>query len=290
MSEAEGFSNIFAGDLRLLGVSDNDAAGSGKSRAQFAGNYASRIRVAVEKYRSDWSWRALFRGIFFTLLATAALLGILWTLARLRDKFPGVAQKLEQARARRPALQAAAAPRSPGTVGSRGAGDSRSLGHHPSALQSLCAVGAQFLPGTAALSQRLQDWVFAPLTNVWGQLVSFLPNLLIIVLVSIFTFYAVRLSNLLFLAIARGQLEFGGFYAEWADPTSKLVRVLIVLLAIIVVYPYLPGSESAAFKGVSVFIGVLLSLGYSAVANAFARNHSDLRARLSCGRSGPRGR
>lgn len=272
VEEAEGLSDIFAGDVRLLGVADSDAAGSGKSRAQLAGDYASRIRVAVEKYRSDWSWRALFRGILFTLLATAVLLGTLWALARVRDKFRAWRRSWTRHAPDVPALQAAARAFDRPVQSALTVLETVAFWAIILLLFNLYVpLVLSFFPGSSALSQRLQDWVFAPFSNVWGQLVSFLPNLLIIILVSIVTFYAVRLSNILFLAIAKGQLQFGGFYTEWADPTSKLMRVLIVLLAVVVVYPYLPGSESAAFKGISVFIGVLLSLGSSsAVANAFA--------------------
>src|SRR5207247_1984092 len=58
---------------------------------------------------------------------------------------------------------------------------------------------------------------------------------------------------------------------DWAEPTAKLVRVLIIAAATVVAFPYLPGSESTAFKGISVFVGVLLSLGStSAVAHGVA--------------------
>jgi small-conductance mechanosensitive channel len=68
--------------------------------------------------------------------------------------------------------------------------------------------------------------------------------------------------------VGKGTITWSGFYPEWADPTSKIIRFLILAVTIVVVFPYLPGSRSPAFQGITIFIGVLLSLGStSAVAN-----------------------
>lgn len=272
VEEADGMSDIFAGDIRLLGVTDGDAAGSGKARSQLARDYAARIQTAVARYRSDWSWRAITRGILFSLLATAVLLAAFWVLTWARKKFCVWRKSLTKRAPAAPALQAAARTFDRPIQSFLAVVEAVAVWVIVLVLLNLYVpLVLSFFPGTAALSQRLQDWVFAPLSNVWAQAISFIPNLLIILLVSVATYYGIRLSNFVFTAIGRGQLQFSGFYAEWADPTSKLARVVILLLAIIVVYPYLPGSGSAAFKGISVFIGVLLSLGSSsAVANAFA--------------------
>jgi small-conductance mechanosensitive channel len=85
------------------------------------------------------------------------------------------------------------------------------------------------------------------------------------------THYAIRLIRLIFGEISKGQLKLRGFYSDWAELTEKLVRMLLLVLALIVAFPYLPGAKSPAFQGISIFLGVLLSLGSSsAVANAIA--------------------
>jgi small-conductance mechanosensitive channel len=76
---------------------------------------------------------------------------------------------------------------------------------------------------------------------------------------------------LVFAQIKHGDLKIRGFYVDWAEPTEKLVRMLVIVLALVVAFPYLPGAKSPAFQGISIFLGVLLSLGSSsAVANALA--------------------
>lgn len=96
-------------------------------------------------------------------------------------------------------------------------------------------------------------------------------NLLLIGVYVLLARYLLKVLNYIFAAIESGRLVFSGFYADWARPTYQIVRVLVIALTLAVVLPYIPGSSSAAFQGISVFFGVLLSLGStSAVANAVA--------------------
>jgi small-conductance mechanosensitive channel len=68
-----------------------------------------------------------------------------------------------------------------------------------------------------------------------------------------------------------GRVSISGFYPDWARPTYNIVRLLVIALAGVSIFPYLPGSGSSAFQSISIFVGVLVSLGSSsAVANAVA--------------------
>jgi small-conductance mechanosensitive channel len=128
-----------------------------------------------------------------------------------------------------------------------------------------------FFPNTAGLSQKLFAWIWSPLQFMGAAFLAYLPNLFFLAFISLVVYAAVRLNRLVFAAVGAGQLAFKGFQQEWANPTAKLVRVLIIAIGVIVAYPYLPASDSPAFKALSVFIGVLLSIGSSsAVANATA--------------------
>ena len=71
--------------------------------------------------------------------------------------------------------------------------------------------------------------------------------------------------HLMFQGIESGAISFENFDPEWAPPTYKIVRILVIAFAVVVAYPYIPGSESQAFKGVSLFLGVIFSLGSSSV-------------------------
>jgi small-conductance mechanosensitive channel len=103
--------------------------------------------------------------------------------------------------------------------------------------------------------------------SLWNQV----PNLFFLVVISLITSYLLKLLRLFFNGIEDREIKFKNFYPEWAQPTHGVCRVLIIAFALVVAFPYIPGSNSLAFKGISLFFGVLLSIGSStAVANILA--------------------
>src|SRR5690606_2733597 len=90
---------------------------------------------------------------------------------------------------------------------------------------------------------------------------AFLPKVGVVVLIFLGARFLARGVHQLFTAVHAGRLTLPGVHPETAEPTRRIVIVLLWLFAVIIAYPYLPGSDSAAFKGVSVFAGLLLSLG-----------------------------
>jgi small-conductance mechanosensitive channel len=116
-------------------------------------------------------------------------------------------------------------------------------------------------PFTRDISQTLLGYIVSPLKKIGSAIWDYIPNLItIIVLVVIFR-YILRFFRFIKTEIERGQLNIPGFYPDWAAPTYQIVRVLILAFMLIVIFPYLPGSDSAVFKGVSVFVGVLFTFG-----------------------------
>jgi len=107
--------------------------------------------------------------------------------------------------------------------------------------------------------------------NVLMAVVDYLPDLLVIIVVVLIARFVVHLLKLVFDGISARRISVPGFYPEWSRTSYNLVRILVIALTLIIVFPYLPGSSSPAFQGVSIFLGVLLSLGStSAVANVVA--------------------
>ncbi|MGK9367494.1 mechanosensitive ion channel family protein [Melioribacter sp. Ez-97] len=120
-------------------------------------------------------------------------------------------------------------------------------------------------------ADTLLGYILNPLKTVWTSFINFLPNLFfIIVLVFVFN-YLIKAVKFIFNEIDKGTLEIPGFHKDWAIPTYKIVRFLILVLAVIIIFPYLPGSDSPFFQGISVFLGILFSLGSSsAISNMVA--------------------
>jgi small-conductance mechanosensitive channel len=126
-------------------------------------------------------------------------------------------------------------------------------------------------PWTRGFSERLLATVLAEVGDVAITLLLAIPNLAIVAIVVLAARYALRLAHRFFDAVQRGQIRLGEFDPEWATPTLRIVQGLIVALAAVIAYPYVPGSKSAAFQGISIFVGVLLSLGSSSlIANLIA--------------------
>ena len=125
---------------------------------------------------------------------------------------------------------------------------------------------------------------YFPLTRNWGEailstisdilvafgkaIVSYLPNLFTIGLAVLIIHYLAHFLRLFFRAIEAGNISIPGFYQDWAKPTEKLVNVFFWALGLTIIFPLLPGANSPAFGGISLFIGALFTLGgASAIAN-----------------------
>ena len=107
--------------------------------------------------------------------------------------------------------------------------------------------------------------------GVWQGFVDYLPDLLTAIVIIFIAHLLIRLTKLVFEGVGRRRIKIPGFYPEWAQTSFGLLRILMIAMTLVVVFPYLPGSDSPAFQGVSIFIGVLFSLGSTtAVANVVA--------------------
>ncbi len=127
------------------------------------------------------------------------------------------------------------------------------------------------IPWTEPWATSLFNYVLEAFMSVVLAIIDYLPDLVIAVVILAFAGYFVKFTRLVFKGIENERITVPGFYSEWAKPTFNLARILIIAFALVVVFPYLPGSDSPAFQGVSIFLGVLFSLGSTgAVANMVA--------------------
>jgi small-conductance mechanosensitive channel len=126
-------------------------------------------------------------------------------------------------------------------------------------------------PATEKLASTLFGYVLSPLRNIIFGTIRYIPNLITIIIIVLITRYVIRTLKFFSVQISRGKLVIPGFYADWSEPTFNILRVLLWAFTVAIVYPYLPGSESKVFQGVSVFVGIIFSLGSSsAIGNLVA--------------------
>jgi len=126
-------------------------------------------------------------------------------------------------------------------------------------------------PETKSFTDTLLGWVLSPAKKVLMGFLGFLPNLFTIVVIYLITKWVIKGIKLFFSEIERGNIQLTGFHKDWAMPTFSILKFILYAFMVVVIFPYLPGSDSAVFQGVSVFLGVLFSLGSSsAITNMIA--------------------
>lgn len=125
--------------------------------------------------------------------------------------------------------------------------------------------------GTATLLLR---YLADPLASIGHALLDYLPNFFYLVIIYFIFRYLLKLLHALFGSLATGRIRWNNFDQEWAWPTYRLVRLGMLAFGLVVAYPYLPGSDSAAFKGVSIFLGVLASIGSSSIISNMIAGYS----------------
>lgn len=128
-----------------------------------------------------------------------------------------------------------------------------------------------FLPWTKGIVEQFYAYIANPVNKIASGLYDFLPNLFFIIIIILVARYMVRILAYISKELEQEKLKLKGFHKDWARPTLNIVKIIIYAFAVVFMFPYLPGSDSPAFRGVSIFLGVLFSLGStSAIANIVA--------------------
>lgn len=259
-------SKVLAGNTLVVNILNADGRQEGVDRITLARSVVLRIGEAVDNWRQDRSPATLMRNGAFALLATVGLVLALWGGARLFRRLRGLLEKRLHQRIQDVQFQGL-----------------RIFGAHQiwalltgilSFLWAATVLVSLYLylgsvlvlfPWTRKLANDLIALVLDPLRTLGLGLLETIPKLVFLLVLYLLTRYVLKMIKLYFQSIADGRIVVPDFDADWAWPTYRLVRLLLVAFAVIVAYPYIPGSGSEAFKGVSLFIGVIFSLGSSSV-------------------------
>ena len=270
--EGDAAAEIALGDVPIMRVLDPDAVLEQVGRVDLARAHLPRVRRAIEAYRADRSRDARIQAGLTTLVATLVLLAgiglIVWFWRRLDDL---MVRRIE-ARVQTVGIQSFEVVRADQIRAAlrKGVLGVRTVVILVGVLAYVGYVLALW-PSTRGLSRNLVGFVLSPLDVIGQGIVRNIPSLVFLAVLFFVIRLLLRLVRLFFETIGRGTVTLANFDADWAEPTYKIVRVAIVAFALIVAYPYIPGSESDAFKGVSLFIGIVFSLGSSsAISNIIA--------------------
>ena len=259
---SEQTTDIFYQDRLLLTVSEEDAIWQNTSRVKLAQVIKSRIGETIMVHIEETRWQTVLResllALGVVLLVTLLIYGInrlfRWLLSKTHNETAWYSkgiriktyQLVDPARSRY-------------------------------VLQNLMRLGRWLFiilviylalpvvfgifPFTRDLSETLLGYVVSPVKKISRAVWDYVPNLITILVLVIIFRYVLKFFRYLKKEIELGKLTIPGFYPDWANPTYQILRVLILAFMLIVVFPYMPGSESPVFKGVSVFVGLLFTFG-----------------------------
>ncbi|MBK8725489.1 MAG: mechanosensitive ion channel [Holophagaceae bacterium] len=253
-----------AGDILLFSVTEEDARLASTDRLGLAKARAALVQASLERHRLGNRLRAVGAILMWTLLVLSLAVGSAWLLSRAFTRLGGwvsrsVLPKIGAIRIQRLELLSSTQSR-------------RALVRAIGFLKFLAYLGFAYvylsilfslLPATRGLASKLFELALTPVLALSKAALAYLPNLFFLAVIAVATRLLLRLLRLVFDGIQNGKLVLGTFHPEWADPTLKLSRILVFAFALVLAFPYLPGSGSEAFKGVSLFLGVLFSLGSS---------------------------
>lgn len=263
--------SVVLGDSVLLVVTDDDARHYHISRQALATFLSGRIRNAIEQARLQHSSQFLIRAAIYAVVTLALYLLIVWLVIRvtrwllavlrsMATRFKGI--RIQQSQIMAGERLAAALIAGVQLV--------RFLLLFLFTW-ILLATEFNYFPWTREHGARLLSYIGTPVKFIGQAFLNYLPNLFYIVVIVAVMYYVIKFVRVLAREVERGNIRVSGFYPEWAQPTYKIVRFLLFAFTAVIIYPYLPGENSPAFKGIGIFIGVLFSLGStSAVANVVA--------------------
>lgn len=254
--------NIQCGDVILASVFAGDAQAENTTQAALAQQWSNSFLSAMQSYRAKYSWKQVVIHTLLALLTIAFCIWLLIMVHRVTKRIAAITSRVIERKVKGP--QSRLAPLVSDsllhTVVMRTFGIIQLLLLLVIATLAIHTLLGIF-PRTRPLATQIYDGVAQPARSFFHSFWVNLPSLLFIVLLGIFTWYLIRLVRYFFAKVASGSISVEGFRPAWSTVTERLVSIAILVLAALVAYPYIPGSQSAAFKGISLFLGVLVSLG-----------------------------
>lgn len=264
--------SIYAGEHFIVNVFDIDANAEGISRIVLAEMMQKKIAAAIDDHRHDRSQPVLIRKLIWAAGAAVLLVALVWLVFWLMrwlnvwlqnriksriDTVENISYNLIRSNQLWKAINVLF----------------KTL--RVAIIVIIVAIFLQYIlglfPWTNNVAAYTLDLFLDPIIKIGRGLLGFLPSLAFLIVIFLFTRYLLKLTKLFFTGIDQGGIKLQNFDTDWAMPTYRILRVFVIAFAVIIAYPYIPGSETSAFKGVSVFLGVLFSLGSSSfISNIIA--------------------
>ena len=268
VKEDSGIYKIYAGDVEVLSVFVEDAKLEGDFEPEVMANefFTAQISQAVENYRYERQSGTLRGNIIKALIRTGLLALVLVLLFWIFRKADKLFEKLIKRRIDKLESQSKKVIQSE-EIWNIFKFINRLL--RAAFVVFIIYIFLNFVlglfPWTRQLADTLLSFVVTPVKIIWRSFVDYLPSLFFLVFIYFIFRYILRITRAFFSRVERKQLKISGFESEWAWPTYRIVRIIVILLGLVMAYPYIPGSGSEAFKGISILLGVVFSFGSSSL-------------------------
>ncbi|MGE5797968.1 MAG: mechanosensitive ion channel family protein [Ignavibacteria bacterium] len=264
--QTKDYDEIVIGGFSIMKVLDADAQIEGVNRETYSFAIKLRIAKAIYAYRYERSYDSLIKNLLYSLAAVVICTLLLFLFRVILKRFNAF-------------LEAKLKPKVD-TIESRSFQLLRpnqiwiTISGLIKVLRFILILvilffTAQYVlglfPWTRSIGVSLLELFVKPFGDFGIALINFIPNLAFLVVIFFIAKYLLKLIKLLFQGLGQGSITISGFDADWSPTTYKIVRLFLIAFTVIIAYPYIPGSDSAAFKGVSLFLGVLFSLGSTSI-------------------------
>ena len=264
--EGDFSSDIMAGHDVLLSITDVDGLWAGKPRAELAAEYAKLIQAKVNAVHDEYGlrrklWGLLFAGVIIIfqifLLVLTNRIFLRWKARFMRRMMrrlkPIVLKDYEFLNTHRQGIIVMTLY--------------KAFRYLLILLQLFITIPLLFsiFPETETLTFTVLGYIWNPFKDILLSIVNYVPKLCQIVVIWLCFHYLLRLIRYFANEIESERLKINGFYPDWAKPSYYILRVLLTSLMIVMIWPLLPSSDSQVFQGVSVFIGIVISLGSTSI-------------------------
>jgi small-conductance mechanosensitive channel len=258
---------VLLGGERLFVITrrdlDPDAA---RTLYETADEARDNLRAALAAASAQGEPRFVLQAVAYAALATVVFVAGLWLLMRTRAWLVARMPRIGRAIAGRLAF------------GGQSVLQPMLLAQSLKTLLNLLVFGAvlfmlylwaafvlQQFPYTQPWGEELGRYLRSVVLTVSLGIVGALPGLVFVLIIVVMTRFLTRVLGAVFDAVRRERIQVPGLYPDTAEPTQKIVNALLWIFALVIAYPYLPGSGTEAFKAVGVFAGLLISLGSAGV-------------------------
>ena len=254
--------DLMYGNKVIASFTDQDGLWEGRSREQLATDKRKIVVQKLKELKEEHSLWQLGKRILYFVLVLAGQYLLFWLTGWLFRKLKVRIQKLKDTRLKPISIQNYELLDTQRQVNLL-----IFLSNLLRYVIMLITVPLLFaiFPQTKGLAYQIFSYIWNPIKNILVGIVDYIPNLFAILIICFAVKYLVRLVHYLSREVEAGRLKFGGFYPDWAMPTYHIIRFLLYAFMIAMIYPYLPGAKNGVFQGISVFVGLIISLGSSTV-------------------------